>query len=302
VIAVTGLSNQAIAQQGTLRQQLIGTWRMTSCDFKYFKAPFCPGNGSIAFGGNGQYTEVILGRDRPKLAGTPGSTPPDRTTVSAEAYKGIAQGTVAQFGTWSVDEATKTLTFHPENTFTRVNEGTDRKNFISLTGDELTITVANGGSTTWKKSPPLQQVAAVPAAAQEKTLKQQVQGAWNLISCDAKGPICADPSGSVSYNGNGRYTIMVAAKNRPIPASVVSTPGAAPRDKTTPEEYKAIAQGFAAQFRTWSVNEADKTITTHAEDGFIPRPIGGKATIVSVTADEMKTNGALGNAVWRRFK
>jgi hypothetical protein len=190
---------------------------MTSCDFK---APWCPGNGSISYGGNGQYTEVLLGRDRPKLTGAATGTATDRAAVSAEAYKGIGQGTVAQFGTWSVDEATKTLTIHSENTFTRVNEGTDRKLSISLTGDELktTITGPNGGSSTWKKSPPLQQVAAAPPAAQEKTLKQQVQGAWNLVSCDAKGLICANPTGSVSYNGNGRYTIMVAAKNRPIPA------------------------------------------------------------------------------------
>jgi hypothetical protein len=95
---------------------------------------------------------------------------------------------------------------------------------------------------------------------------------------------------------------VVAAKNRPIPASVASAQGAASRDKITPDEYKAIAQAFVAQFGTWSVNEADKTITTHKEDGIIPTSNDGKATIVSVTADELKTSGLLGNAVWRRFK
>jgi hypothetical protein len=65
-------------------------------------------------------------------------------------YKGIAQGTVAQFGTWSVDEANKTLTRRPDSTFTRVNEGNDAKASISLTGDELKLTGADGGSTMWK--------------------------------------------------------------------------------------------------------------------------------------------------------
>jgi hypothetical protein len=177
LLGATALSSQAIAQQ-TLRQQIVGTWLMTSCDFK---APFCPGNGSIALGPNGRYTEVVLGKDRPKLAGNP----TDRTTVSAEAYKGIGQGTVAQFGTWSVDESSKTLTLHSENTFTRVNEGTDRKVSISLTGDELKATGAGGGSTTWKKTPPPQQ-----------TLRQQIVGTWNLVSCDnANQPACANPSG-----------------------------------------------------------------------------------------------------------
>jgi hypothetical protein len=43
------------------------------------------------------------------------------------------------------------------------------------------------------------------AVAQEKTLKQQIQGAWNFVSCDAKTPLCVNPSGSLSLNGNGRY-------------------------------------------------------------------------------------------------
>jgi hypothetical protein len=90
---------------------------------------------------------------------------------------------------------------------------------------------------------------------------------------------------------------MVAAKNRPTTS----------RENVTPEAYKAIAQGVAAQFGTWSVDEADKTLTLRAEEALFPRPTDNtqqtsKSTIVSVTADEMKTSGALGNAVYRRFK
>ena len=91
-----------------------------------------------------------------------------------------------------------------------------------------------------------------------------------------------------------------------MPASVAGTTGPAPREKITPEEYKAMAQGVTAQFGTWSVNEAENTLSLHAEDGLIPRPEGGRRenrfTIVSVTADELKTSGPVGNAVWRRFK
>jgi hypothetical protein len=49
--------------------------------------------------------------------------------------------------------------------------------------------------------------------AQEKTLKQQIQGAWSLVSCDAKISLCVNPSGSLSLNGNGRYTGVIAPKN-----------------------------------------------------------------------------------------
>jgi hypothetical protein len=92
LLGATALSSQSAAQQGSLRQQLIGTWTMTSCDYK---TPWCPGKGSSSFGGNGRYTEVIQG-PRPKISSTG-----NRTTVSAEDYKAMGQGNVSNFGTWS---------------------------------------------------------------------------------------------------------------------------------------------------------------------------------------------------------
>jgi hypothetical protein len=137
-------------------------------------------------------------------------------------------------------------------------------------------------------------------AQQPQTLKQQIQGAWNLVSCEAKAPFCVNPSGSVSLNGNGRYTIVLAAKGRP---KVTNTnPG---RANVTPEDYKSIAQGVVANFGTWSVNEADKTLSLHIEGALFPNAEGteGKSTIASVTSDEMKISGGpLVNATWRRFK
>jgi hypothetical protein len=142
-------------------------------------------------------------------------------------------------------------------------------------------------------------VLGLPVHAAEQTLKQQAQGAWNLVSCDAMRSlgdkptsICVNPSGSLSLNGNGRYTLMIAAKDRTTTS----------RENPTPEAYKAITQGVAAQFGTWSVNEADKTLTLHAEQELFPRPGSEYKFTVSVTADELRTTGPLGNAVWRRFK
>ena len=145
IVALTLLPSSVLAQQGTLRQQLVGTWTLASCDVK---APWCPGSGSWAFGGNGRYTLVIQG-PRPKVSGT---GPINRTAVSAEEYKAIGQGNVSQFGTWSVNEADKTLTQHSENTFTRVNEGNDAKFSINLSGDELKAVGQGGGSVTWKRT------------------------------------------------------------------------------------------------------------------------------------------------------
>jgi hypothetical protein len=88
-------------------------------------------------------------------------------------------------------------------------------------------------------------------------------------------------------------------------AGIKATYAAGTTQENVPSEYyKTISQGTVANFGTWSVNEADKTITTRSEGALFPNGIGNesKGTVVSVTADEMKTNGVLGNAVWRRFK
>jgi hypothetical protein len=50
--------------------------------------------------------------------------------------------TVATFGTWSVNEADKTISRRPEASLLPNDEGIEQKYSVSLTGDELkTVTV-----------------------------------------------------------------------------------------------------------------------------------------------------------------
>jgi hypothetical protein len=137
-------------------------------------------------------------------------------------------------------------------------------------------------------------------ALAQQTLKQQLQGAWNLVSCDSKQPFCVNPSGSIGYSGSGRYIMVLTAKDRPKVA-----PNGGDRGKVTPEEYKLIAQGVVANFGTYSVDEASKTITTRSEGALFPNAIGNeiKSTIVNLDGDELKTSSStLGNLTWRRSK
>jgi hypothetical protein len=91
-------------------------------------------------------------------------------------------------------------------------------------------------------------ISALPASTAEQTLKQQIQGAWNLVSCDAKGPVCANPGGSLSLNGNGRYTIVVTPTGRAKIAEVVS------RQNVTPADYKVSRENITpGQFHLASV-------------------------------------------------
>jgi len=138
--------------------------------------------------------------------------------------------------------------------------------------------------------------------AQQGTLKQQLVGTWTLVSCETKQPQCVNPHGTLMLDAGGRYAMVYAARDRPK-----ATIGANRAD-VKPEEYKAIAQGFVAQFGTWSVNEADKTLTRQVEGALFPSGEGAEQkTSVSLTGDELKltaTNpaGVRADSVYRRAR
>jgi lipocalin-like protein len=78
--------------------------------------------------------------------------------------------------------------------------------------------------------------------------------------------------------------------------------------RASAEQFKAATQNVVANFGTWSVNEADKTLTRHSEGALIPNAEGNDAKVsVSVAGDELKVVGLLPNspsseAVFRRFE
>ena len=107
------------------------------------------------------------------------------------------------------------------------------------------------------------------AVAQQRSLKEQLVGTWTVVSCDsasangAKQPFCVNPNGILILDANGRYATIVAARGRPKLAS-------GNRSEVPAEQFKAAAMGLAANFGTWSVNEADKTLTYRYEGALFP--------------------------------
>src|SRR6516162_11393632 len=66
-------------------------------------------------------------------------------------------------------------------------------------------------------------LALVPsnAVSQQKSLKDQLVGAWTLVSCGstsangAKSPQCANPNGALILDASGRYATVTANRDRP---------------------------------------------------------------------------------------
>ena len=100
---------------------------------------------------SGRYVQVFTAADIPKFASN------NRMTGTAEENKAVVAKSFAQFGTYSVSAADKTIDFNVESaTFANWNDSVRRVNF-TLSGDELTYVVpaASGGGTatvTWRRS------------------------------------------------------------------------------------------------------------------------------------------------------
>jgi hypothetical protein len=111
-------------------------------------------------------------------------------------------------------------------------------------------------------------------------------------------PWCTNPNGIHILDASGHYATVNASRGRPKFINPTL-----PRDAQPAEEYKAAAVALQAQFGTWSVDEANKTITYHVDGALFPNVEGGNAKVpVSLSGDELKLDTTLGQNVLRRIK
>jgi hypothetical protein len=144
---------KAVAQTAN---ELAGTWTLVSSTLEkdgkttdfYGPNPM----GQVTFGADGRFLSLITRSDLPKFVSN------NRVEGTPEENKAVVQGSIAFFGTYSVSDTDKIFTVHIEScTFPNWN-GTERKEYFSISGDELhftSISKDSAGGTdhlVWKRA------------------------------------------------------------------------------------------------------------------------------------------------------
>jgi hypothetical protein len=131
----------AVAQPAqTLREQIVGTWEFIVAEivtqdgkksFPFGEQP----KGMLVFTAGGHFSQVHVSGDLPRIAGK------NRLAGTPEQNTAIVHGSLALFGTYTIDEAKKTLTFHiVASTYPNQQGTTQTRNIDRLTATEFVNT------------------------------------------------------------------------------------------------------------------------------------------------------------------
>src|SRR5436190_11183057 len=147
------------------------------------------------------------------------------------------------------------------------------------------------------------------AFAQQKSAKEQIVGAWTLVSVTSEmddgtrgEPFGPSPKGIIVFSKDGHFSLFQSRAEIPKIA-------ANDRAKATPEEAQSIVASSIAYYGTYSIDESTKVMlvnlaaSTYANVAAIPDQ---KRTITLLTSDELKfdnprtPNGMTLRTTWKR--
>jgi len=147
------------------------------------------------------------------------------------------------------------------------------------------------------------------AFGQQKSAKEEIVGAWSLVSVISemddgqKGePFGSSPKGVIIFTDDGHFSLFQSRAE-------ISKIAANDRAKATPEEAQSIVASTIAYYGTYSIDEKTKVMvvtlaaSTYANVAAIPNQ---KRTITLLTSDELKfdnprtPNGMTLRTAWKR--
>ena len=135
-LGLAQLASDAAAQQKTLKDGLVGAWKFVSSTSQRDDGSATWGlnpKGSLIFTDNGRFSLQIMRSDRPSYKSN------TRMRGSLIENQATTRGTLSYFGTYTVSETDRVLTFHIESSsFPNFND-TDQKRVVSFTGNDLRL-------------------------------------------------------------------------------------------------------------------------------------------------------------------
>jgi hypothetical protein len=136
---IAAISNSSVAQAMSLKNQLVGTWIYVSSTAKRDDGSNVPRpslQGAVTYTADGRFHFITTRTDAPKYASGDGARP------SPDEAMAIASGSIAYTGTYTVDEATKTIHVNVEtSTFPNLVGAPNQQRIVtSITADEMKFT------------------------------------------------------------------------------------------------------------------------------------------------------------------
>jgi hypothetical protein len=108
--------------------------------------------GRMMLGADGRYSIVLARATLPKFASN------SRIKGTADEYKAVVEGSIAHYGTYTVDDGGKAITYNIEASTFPNFDATSQKRALKVAGDLLTYTVTTpsaggpgGNDVVWKR-------------------------------------------------------------------------------------------------------------------------------------------------------
>jgi hypothetical protein len=143
VLAAALATSQAGAQQKSLRDQIVGTWTFVVAEvvapdgkksFPFGETP----KGILIFTADGHFAQIHVAGDVPKIASN------NRLTGTPEEYATIMRRSISVFGSYSVNEEKKTVTYKIVSaTYPNWQGEAQERSIDKLTADEFVNTNHN---------------------------------------------------------------------------------------------------------------------------------------------------------------
>jgi hypothetical protein len=126
-VLALALSGSAAAQGKSLKEQIVGTW-------EFIVAEVTP-KGLLVFTPDGHFAQIHVASDVPKIASN------NRLTGTPEEYQAIMRRSLSVFGSYTVDEAKKTVTYRiVSSTFPNWQGESQTRTIDRLTPEEFVNT------------------------------------------------------------------------------------------------------------------------------------------------------------------